>query len=247
MRRRRAIAGCHSEGVTGIRTTVTLDEDVLERLKRRSRATGAPFRQTLNDLPRAALLHLETQPRPPTLGIRPVQMGYEAGLNHDDVESLLECGEGGQHRSLFLAPRLPVYACNADAPQQPAAARWLKELFESGETAALPWMTLRAFVRISTNSRIWTNPWPAKDAFALIREWLSRPGVVVLQPGPRHSEILELLVVNHNTTGPLVTDAVLAALAMENGAVLASTDQDFRRFPDLRRVDPLGRQAGARP
>jgi toxin-antitoxin system PIN domain toxin len=139
-----------------------------------------------------------------------------------------------------LDANLLLYAYNADAPQQPAAARWLKELFESGETVALPWMTLWAFVRICTNSRIWANPRPAKEVFALIREWLAQPGVVILQPGPRHPEILEQLVVNHGAMGPLVTDAVLAALALESGASLASTDQDFRRFPGLRWIDPLG-------
>jgi uncharacterized protein len=140
----------------------------------------------------------------------------------------------------ILDANLLLYAYNADAPQQRAAARWLKELFESSETVALPWITLWAFVRISTNSRIWANPRPAKEAFAIVREWLAQPGVVVLQPGPRHAEILELLVVNHAATGPLVTDAVLAALAIENGATLASTDQGFRRFPMLQWIDPLG-------
>ena len=134
---------------------------------------------------------------------------------------------------------LLLYAYNADAPQQPVAARRLKEIFESGETIALPWMSLWAFVRISTNSRIWNNPRSAKDAFALIREWLAQPGVVVLQPGPRHAEILESLVVDHGATDALLTDAALAALAIENGAALASTDQDFRRFPEPRWLEPL--------
>mgnify|MGYP005852235993 CR=1 FL=1 len=134
---------------------------------------------------------------------------------------------------------LLLYAYNADAPQQPAAARWLTRLFESGETVGLPWVSLWAFVRISTNPAIWANPRPAKEVFAIIREWLAQPGVVILQPGPRHAEILELLVLKHRATGPRLTDAVLAALAMENGALLASTDQDFRRFPGLRWIDPL--------
>ncbi len=139
-----------------------------------------------------------------------------------------------------LDANLLLYAYNADAPQQPAAARWLTELYESGETVALPWVALWAFVRISTNPGIWANPLPAKEAFTVIREWLAQPGVVILQPGPRHAEILELLVHKHRAVGPLVTDAVLAALAIENGALLASTDQDFRRFPGLRWIDPLG-------
>ena len=78
------------------------------------------------------------------------------------------------------------------------------------------------------------NPRPAKNAFAIVGEWLAQPGVIPLHPGPRHAEILEKLV-----SGPLVTDAVLAALAIEHGASLASTDHNFRRFPDLRWLNPL--------
>ncbi len=80
-----------------IRTTVTLDDDVLERVKLESRARGASFRDTLNDLLRTAL-NSSSQPRRRTLKITPVHMGYRAGLNYDDVESLLEFGEGEQHR-----------------------------------------------------------------------------------------------------------------------------------------------------
>jgi toxin-antitoxin system PIN domain toxin len=134
-----------------------------------------------------------------------------------------------------------LYAYNADAPQQSAAAQWLTELLASRETIALPWVTVWAFLRISTNSRIWANPRSASEAFAIVGEWLAQPGVVALQPGPLHAEILEKLVVGHAATGPLLTDAVLAALAIEHGAVLASTDQDFRRFPDLRWLNPLAK------
>jgi hypothetical protein len=133
-----------------------------------------------------------------------------------------------------------LYAYNADAPQQRAASRWLSELLGSGETIGLPWLTLWAFIRISTNSRIWANPRPVREAFAIVREWLVQPGVIPLNPGPLHAEILEKLVGNYGAAGSLVTDAVMAALAMEYGAALASTDQHFRRFPDLRWLNPLG-------
>ena len=126
----------------------------------------------------------------------------------------------------IIDANLLLYAYNADAPQQKASAQWLQELL--------------AFIRISTNSRIWANPRSAKEAFAIVGEWLRQPGVVPLHPGPLHAEILEKLVSDHGATGPLVTGAVLAALAMEHGALLASTDQEFRRFPDLRWLNPLG-------
>lgn len=81
-----------------IRTTVTLDEDVMERVKQESRSRGASFRETLNDLLRAALLNRDTEPPRRAFRIKPVHMGYREGLNYDDIQSLLEYGEGEQHR-----------------------------------------------------------------------------------------------------------------------------------------------------
>ena len=82
----------------GIRTTVTLDEDVLARVKRESRVRGLPFRQTLNDLLRTALLSGERKSKKPAFRVRPTHMGDRPGLNYDDVESLLSHAEGEDHR-----------------------------------------------------------------------------------------------------------------------------------------------------
>ena len=111
----------------------------------------------------------------------------------------------------ILDANLLLYAYNADAPQQRTAAEWLTKLLKSGELIALPWVTVWAFVRISTNSRIWANPRSAEEAFDIMGEWLAQPGVVLLQPGPLHAETLKRLVIDYSATGPLVTDAVLAA------------------------------------
>jgi hypothetical protein len=80
-----------------IRTTVTLDDDVAERVKRECRNRGASFRETLNDLLRRAL-SLENQPGRRTLEIKPVAMGYKPTLNDSSAKTLLEYGEGEQHR-----------------------------------------------------------------------------------------------------------------------------------------------------
>lgn len=81
-----------------IRTTVTLEEDVLERVKRESQSRGMSFRDTLNDLLRMALLQQDKKPDRPKLKVSPIHMGQRAGLNYDDIESLLEYGEGQRHR-----------------------------------------------------------------------------------------------------------------------------------------------------
>lgn len=92
---------------------------------------------------------------------------------------------------------------------------------------------------LSTNSRILPKPMAAGAAFEQIRSWLAEPDVLIVHPGPRHAELLERLVTSCNATGPLVSDAVLAALALENGATLASTDRDFGRFENLRWLNPI--------
>ena len=80
------------------RTTVTLEDDVVERIKRESRARGESFKDTLNDLLRAALVAIENRPQRRTLKIKPFAMGYRPGLNYDSVESMIEYGEGELHR-----------------------------------------------------------------------------------------------------------------------------------------------------
>jgi uncharacterized protein len=139
----------------------------------------------------------------------------------------------------IIDANLLLYAYNADAPQQRKAAEWLAKLLESGEIICLPWVTIWAFIRIATNSRLWANPRPAREVFAIVREWLAQPGVVPLHPGPLHADILERIVIDYGAAGPLLTDAALAALAIEHGATLASADQHFSRFPDLKWMNPL--------
>jgi uncharacterized protein len=148
---------------------------------------------------------------------------------------------------ILIDANVLLYAYNADAPQQNVAARWLEGLLQSGQPVGLPWVTVWAFLRISTNSRIWTNPLSAKQAFAIVRTWLAQPGIILLLPGPRHLDLLQQLVTDFDTTGPLLQDAVLAALALENGATLASTDQDFRRFPSVTWVNPIREGNAGKP
>ena len=139
----------------------------------------------------------------------------------------------------ILDVNLLLYAYDAKALQHACAQGWLTDLLSSSEQIGLAWVTIWAFIRISTSSRILSTPLEPKKAFEVIADWVAQPGVIVVQPGPRHAELLERLVLTYGAAGPLVTDAVLAALAIEHGAVLASTDQDFRRFAELRWVNPL--------
>jgi uncharacterized protein len=141
---------------------------------------------------------------------------------------------------ILIDANILLYAYDENSPDHEVCRTWLEREFAGIDQIALPWVTLWAFIRISTNRKSTRTPLDPKVAFELTKQWLDIPGVVVLHPGPRHGEILERLVARHQAAGPLLTDAVLAAIAIEHGAALASVDQDFARFKELRWVNPLG-------
>lgn len=134
---------------------------------------------------------------------------------------------------------LLLYAYNRSAEQHAAAKQWLEAHIGGPALFAVAWMTIVAFIRICTNARAMRVPLSSIAACAIVREWLALPSVTILHPGEAHWEILAELIVRAKVQGPLVSDAHLAALAIEHGATLYSTDHDFARFPGLRWVDPL--------
>ena len=140
---------------------------------------------------------------------------------------------------ILLDANILIYSYNRQAPQSLVIQNWLEQLLEGHETVALTWPVLWAFVRVITNSRVWDTPTTAADALEVVREWMAHPNVVLVEPGRRHLEILQEIIIQNGASGPLVSDAVLAAIAMEHGATLASTDQDFSRFENLRWINPL--------
>lgn len=134
---------------------------------------------------------------------------------------------------------LALYAYNASASEHARARAWWEKTLQSGETVGLAWQTLTAFIRIGTNPRAFTQPLSVREAAEIVSTWLEQPAVSIVSPGARHWEILRRLLVTGQIAGPLVMDAHLAALAIEHGAVLATTDKDFTRFAGLRLLDPL--------
>jgi toxin-antitoxin system PIN domain toxin len=95
-----------------------------------------------------------------------------------------------------------------------------------------------AFVRLTTNRRIFTVPASLDDAFAYLRALRAHPNHVDVAPGPRHLEVLERLCREADAVGDLLPDAHLAALAIDHGAELVSFDRDVARFPGLRWLRP---------
>ncbi len=134
---------------------------------------------------------------------------------------------------------LLLYAYNVDATQHKAARLWLEEQLSAPSIFCFCWQTLTAFLRISTNPRAFQQPLSAKEAAGIVTSWLVQPQAVILTPGERHWAIFQDLLTAGQTTGPLVMDAHLAALAIEHGAQLATTDRDFSRFTALPTTNPL--------
>ena len=141
---------------------------------------------------------------------------------------------------IVLDANLLIYAYDTTTLHHRRARRWVETVFSGVEPVGLTWQTVSAFLRVSTNSRLPGNRFTMDEAVAVVERWAALPAVHFLSPGIRHWAYFRRMLIDGAVTGPLATDAQLAALTMENGGVLYTTDRDFARFPGLKWVNPLG-------
>jgi hypothetical protein len=134
---------------------------------------------------------------------------------------------------------LLLYATDERSPRHNSARAWLEARLSGDEPVAFAWAVLLAFLRLSTNPRVFAHPLSLERAFDVIQTWLAQPCATVVHPGDRHAILVRQLLGSLGTAGNLVTDAHLAALAIEHGAELNSCDTDFGRFSGLRWSDPI--------
>lgn len=134
---------------------------------------------------------------------------------------------------------LLIYAHVDSFPQHSGARHWLDSQLGGATLVGLPWPSLLAFLRIVTNPRIFERPESIAGAWRQVQAWLDAEPAWIPQPTERHREVLTPLLLQTGTQGNLVSDAHLAALAIEHGLTLCTTDGDFARFPDLRWKNPL--------
>ncbi len=139
---------------------------------------------------------------------------------------------------------LLLYAVDERSPHHATARPWVENALSGPETFGLAWPVLLAFLRLSTNARVFEAPLAVDESLDLVDSWLDQPTVAVLEPTPRHAARLRELLGPLGTAGNLTTDAHLAALAIEHGAELCSADTDFGRFPGLRWTNPLAAESG---
>jgi uncharacterized protein len=126
-----------------------------------------------------------------------------------------------------------LHAVNAGAAQHGTASAALKQAYQAGPVA-LCWPALLGFLRLSTRAGILPRPLAVEQALDVMRAWLAHPASVVVQPSNQHAAVLSGLLLGAGRGGPLVSDAHLAALAIEHGATLLSFDADFAGFAGLR-------------
>jgi hypothetical protein len=130
-----------------------------------------------------------------------------------------------------------IYAHREDAPEHVRYAAWLRTLVESSEPFALSETVLAGFLRIVTNPRIFDPATPMETALAFCQSLVDWPRASLIAPGSAHWSLFAKLC--EGIRGPLVADAYLAALAIEHGCELVTTDADFARFSGLRWRHPL--------
>jgi len=140
---------------------------------------------------------------------------------------------------ILVDANLLLYAYHPRADQHDKSRTWLESMLSSRELVRFAWLTLWAFLRIGTNPRAFDQPLTVSEAQAAISSWLAQPSASILEPGERHWDILSDVLHKGQTSGPLVLDAVLAAIAIEHGATIFTTDRDFARFPDVKWTNPL--------
>jgi hypothetical protein len=140
---------------------------------------------------------------------------------------------------MLVDANILLFAVDEASPFHTAAAGWLADRLNGPRRVGLAWQTLGAFLRISTHPRAAEHPLSPDEAWSYVEEWLAAEVVWVPGPTERHAGVLGSLVAAYQLRGNLVSDAQLAALAIEHGLTLCSADTDFARFREIRWENPL--------
>jgi toxin-antitoxin system PIN domain toxin len=140
---------------------------------------------------------------------------------------------------MLIDADLLLYSVDSLSPEHDRATAWLTEQLNGDRRVGIPWESLTAFIRIGTNPRATTRPLQPAEAWRFVEAWLAAAPVWIPLPTESHADVLGDLIRTHRVGGNLIPDAHLAALAIEHGLELCSTDTDFARFPEVRWRNPL--------
>ena len=140
---------------------------------------------------------------------------------------------------ILVDANILLYAEDSLSPRHAEARAWWDEQLSGGSPVCLCWTVISAFIRIGTNARVFAQPLSLDEAINRVQSWLDQPCTRLIYPTQRHWEIFQQMLTEGQALGNLVTDAYLAALAIENGATFVTRDRGFARFAGVRLLDPL--------
>lgn len=139
----------------------------------------------------------------------------------------------------MLDANILLYAYDTSATLHEKARAWLLHLLSGDSPVGLPWQSVAAFLRVMTNSHLPGKRFSPGEVLVFVESWIVQPSVRMLVPGEDHWRLLQVAILDGHVRGPMITDAQLAALTLEHGGILHTTDRDFSRFPGLRWRNPL--------
>jgi toxin-antitoxin system PIN domain toxin len=140
---------------------------------------------------------------------------------------------------ILVDANILLYAEDATSPHHAAIRAWWDAQLSGSTPVCLTWAVINAYLRIGTNPRVFKHPLTLTEATTRVQSWLEQPCVRLVEPTARHWDIFRDLLEAGQATANLVSDAHLAALALEHGCMLYSTDADFARFRQLKWKNPL--------
>lgn len=140
---------------------------------------------------------------------------------------------------ILLDANLLLYIKIQNYPQHEASKTWFEQQVADSVRIGLPWHSLLAFLRVGTNPKVYPSPLSIEDAWMQINEWLSLQNIWIPSPTDRHQNVLGDLLKKSQASANLIPDAHLAALAIEHGLEVCTTDTDFAKFPNCKWKNPL--------
>lgn len=140
---------------------------------------------------------------------------------------------------IFVDANILLYAEDTSNSHHQIAKNWWDEKLSGDDPVYLCWAIISAFIRLATSSRIFLRPMTVSDATQRVESWFEQPPVRLAVPTKGHWKLFSSLLTEGQATGNLVTDAHLAALAIQYGCTLYSSDADFSRFSQLKWCNPL--------
>jgi len=140
---------------------------------------------------------------------------------------------------ILVDANILLYAEDQTSPRHEKARTWWDAQLSGDMPVCLCWTVLSAFVRIGTNPRVFEHPLSLDQALARVQSWMDQPCTRLVNPTEHHWTVFQKMLLKGQAVANLVTDAHLAALAVEHGCELISTDADFSRFPGVKWRNPL--------